>query len=140
MVVRAHDGRALVVEFSGVESLDEHRAVGMTLYALSEFEEAGDLRRFVFANWDDEDDARLELLARDFTCVERSSTSSSAVPRRRRMQAESLDIRLGMIAFAHENTEDRRLSKWRVATRHNEQLPPHLRDLTSGYQSGEVSL
>jgi hypothetical protein len=72
VVVRAQDGRVLVVEFSGVESLDQHRAVGMTLYALSEFEQAGEHRLFVFTNWDDEDDARLELLARDFTCVERS--------------------------------------------------------------------
>jgi hypothetical protein len=51
-----------------------------------------------------------------------------------------LGIRLGMIAFAHEDTEDRRLSKWRVAPRHKEQLPHNLQDLTSGYQSGEVTL
>jgi hypothetical protein len=52
--------------------------------------------------------------------------------------ALDLGIRFGILAFAHEDTEDRRLSKWRVAPRHKEQLPRHLRDLTSGYQSGEV--
>ncbi len=70
VVVKTYDGRRLEVEFSGVESLEQRDAEGMRLYSLSEMTAASPLRRFVFTNWDDEADAQLEVLARDFACRE----------------------------------------------------------------------
>lgn len=72
MATSAELSRRLEILFSGVESLTDLHAVGMTLYALAEFAASAPLRRFVFANWDEEeDDSRLEVLARDFECRER---------------------------------------------------------------------
>jgi hypothetical protein len=66
VVVAAETGRELEVVFYGVTALKQHRAEGMTLYALSEMDYEPPQRHFVFANWDDEDDAQLEVIARDF--------------------------------------------------------------------------
>jgi len=44
----------------------------MTLYALSEMDYEAPQRHFLFVNWDDEDDAQLEVIARDFDFRERS--------------------------------------------------------------------
>jgi hypothetical protein len=73
VVVKALNGRMFEVEFSGVESATRIRAEGMMLYSLSEMEEKrSPLRRFVFTNWEEEeeDDAELMVLARDFSCRE----------------------------------------------------------------------
>jgi hypothetical protein len=72
VVVEAETGRELEVVFYGVTSLTQHRAEGMTLYALSEMDYEAPQRHFLFANWDDEDDAQLEVIARDFDFRERS--------------------------------------------------------------------
>lgn len=66
IVVEAVDGQRIMFEFSGVAALTQIRTEGMVLYGLSEFEAAAPLHRFVFANWDDDDDARLEVLAAGF--------------------------------------------------------------------------
>jgi hypothetical protein len=70
VVVKAESGRQLEILFSGVDSVTELHPVGMTLYSLSEMQAPEPLRRFVFTNWfeEDESDARLEILARDFEC------------------------------------------------------------------------
>ena len=47
-------------------------------------------------------------------------------------------IALQLIAFAPEDTQNRRLQKWRVRPRLADSLPPHLRAMTSGFQSGEA--
>jgi hypothetical protein len=39
----------------------------MMVYALTEMPATPPLRRFVFVNWDEEDDASLEVVARDLT-------------------------------------------------------------------------
>lgn len=59
-------GRRYVVEFHGVERTRSNKAEGMRLYALVEMEAPAPLRRFVFANWDEEDDACLEVVASEF--------------------------------------------------------------------------
>lgn len=71
VVVAADEGRGerLEVRFRGVESLYQRRPEGMLLYALAEMQAAPPLRRFVFVNEDEGDDARLEVLALDFDCV-----------------------------------------------------------------------
>jgi hypothetical protein len=66
IVIEAVDGRRIMFAFSGVASLTQIRAEGMMLFGLSEFEATAPLRRFVFANWDDDDDARLEVVAAGF--------------------------------------------------------------------------
>jgi hypothetical protein len=70
VVVETESGRTLEIRFSGFHSLTQHRAEEMTLYSLTELEAPAPLRRFVFTNWDEEDGARLEVLARDFDCRE----------------------------------------------------------------------
>ena len=70
--MRTVNGRRLGVEFSRVHSLDALHALGMTVYVLAELEHPGALRRFSFANRDSDEDARLDVVARDFSCVEMS--------------------------------------------------------------------
>jgi hypothetical protein len=59
--IRGASGKCFVVEFGGVRALRANRPVGMLLYALSELSGTPPLRRFSFANWDDDDDAFLEV-------------------------------------------------------------------------------
>ena len=48
-------------------------------------------------------------------------------------------IVLAAIVFAHDDTEDRRMHKWRIRPSLKQQLPEHLSELVSGYQSGEIT-
>ncbi len=66
VVVRGASGRSHELCFKGVGSMTQHRAVGMKLYALAEMAAYAPLRRFVFANWDETDDASLEVNAVEF--------------------------------------------------------------------------
>jgi hypothetical protein len=66
VVIEAVDGGRIVFQFSEVASLTQTRAEGMMLFGLSEFSATSPLRRFVFANWDDDDDAQLEVVAVGF--------------------------------------------------------------------------
>src|SRR3712207_2520113 len=68
--VRGDTGRRFGLEFTGVAGMEAIEPEGMELYALAEMTAAPPLRRFVFANWDDEDPGRLEVLARDFRVVD----------------------------------------------------------------------
>jgi hypothetical protein len=63
VIVQSPSGRQIDVLFDGVVSVEAHRAEGMRLYAVSEMAAAAPLRRFVFANWHEDDDARLEVVA-----------------------------------------------------------------------------
>ena len=65
VLVRGASGREYVVRFAGVTGLEAHRPEGMLLYALVELRSAGPKRRFAFGNWDEADDARLEVEARE---------------------------------------------------------------------------
>jgi hypothetical protein len=73
-IVRVHlrgaSGKAFVIEFNGVRVVRANRPEGMLLYALSEMTCQPPERRFVFANWDNEDTARLEIDATDFSISE----------------------------------------------------------------------
>jgi hypothetical protein len=68
VIVRGGSGSQFELGFSAVASLAQHRAEGMVLYAVVEMKADPPLRRFVFTNWDDGDDARLELVAREIEC------------------------------------------------------------------------
>jgi hypothetical protein len=65
VTIDAACGRRFTLEFQGVESLNSNRAEGMTLYALGEMDGCPPLRRFVFSNWNEDDDASLEIIARE---------------------------------------------------------------------------
>ena len=65
VLLRGGIGRPIEVVFRGVESVTARRAEGMVLYALAEMRAPAPLRRFVFANWEEEDDASLEVIARE---------------------------------------------------------------------------
>ena len=67
--VRTHEGTTLALEFSGVQALTAVRPEGMLLYGLAELEAEGPVRQFMFANWEEWDDAGLEIAARDFRVV-----------------------------------------------------------------------
>jgi hypothetical protein len=65
--VRGASGRVYVVAFDGVAALRANCPEGMMLYALSELHAEPPLRRFSFANWDDADEAFLEIEAEGFS-------------------------------------------------------------------------
>ena len=53
--------KMFVAQFAGVRAVRANNPEGMMLYALSEFKSDPPLRRFVFANWDDNGEAFLEI-------------------------------------------------------------------------------
>jgi hypothetical protein len=59
--VRGASGKVFVLDFGGVRAVRANRAEGMVLYALSELSGEPPLRRFAFANWDEESPAYLEV-------------------------------------------------------------------------------
>ena len=63
--VRGADAKEYRLLFRGVCALRAHRAEGMMLYAVAELRSDGPARRFVFSNWEESDDARLEIDARE---------------------------------------------------------------------------
>lgn len=68
VALRTLDGQSLSVTFHGVASLESQQSEGMFVYALSELTSPKpSLRRFVFANSDEDSTASLEILAEDFT-------------------------------------------------------------------------
>ena len=64
--VRGVSGKVFVVDFGGVRAVRANRPDGMMIYALCEHSAVAPVRRFVFANWDDESDAYLEVDAETF--------------------------------------------------------------------------
>jgi hypothetical protein len=68
--VRGASGKAFVVAFSGVFAVRANCPEGMMLYALTELRGEPPLRRFVFANWDDDSKAYLEVDATSFSILE----------------------------------------------------------------------
>ncbi len=61
--IRGASGKEFVAEFGAGRVAQSKKPVGMLLYALVEFGWEPPLRKFVFANWDEDDDATLEILA-----------------------------------------------------------------------------
>lgn len=66
VTITGGSGKRLHLQFSGVQEVWDHRSVGMRLYGLVEMTSEQPWRPFLFANWDEEDDARLEIKCRDF--------------------------------------------------------------------------
>ena len=65
VILRGASGREYTVMFKDVQSVKMNRPEGMMLYAISECP-SQEHREFVFANWDEENDSALEVIARCF--------------------------------------------------------------------------
>ena len=66
--LRTLDGQSLSPAFHGVATLESQQPEGMFVYALTELTSPRPpLRRFVFANSDEDSAANLEIVAEDFT-------------------------------------------------------------------------
>ena len=65
--LRALNGRQFSLEFLGVASVSAQEPENMFLYALSEMRHSPPLRRFLFANSDEDSAASLEIVAESFT-------------------------------------------------------------------------
>jgi hypothetical protein len=68
--IRCASGKVFVAEFSGVQTVKSNKPEGMTLYGLTEMRTQSPQRRFVFANWDEKDEASLEIDAEKFRVYE----------------------------------------------------------------------
>jgi hypothetical protein len=55
----------ITVKFVGVKSINANRPEGMIIYSISEMVWQSPYRKFVFANWNEEDDASIEIVAKD---------------------------------------------------------------------------
>src|SRR4051812_4119495 len=69
VTIEGGSGSYFVIEFQQVAWFKAHRPEDMMLYALAEWRGDGSVRRFVFSNWEEEDDAFLEIGAKDFQVV-----------------------------------------------------------------------
>src|SRR5439155_7959653 len=78
VIVQPYTGRRFALEFSGVAAVRAVEPEGMMLYALTETTAPPPLRRFVFANWDDEDPRRLEIVAREFREAEHAGPTTDS--------------------------------------------------------------
>ncbi len=66
VLVTTIEGREVGLKFLDVQRIKQHQPVGMQLYALAEMAGTHPWRRFVFVNWDEEDEARLEVISKGF--------------------------------------------------------------------------
>ena len=61
--IETAEGQSVSFNFTGVQSVAAQQAEGMLLYSLSEMESEPPFRKFVFTNSDEDDPARLEIVA-----------------------------------------------------------------------------
>ena len=76
--VETPDGRLVAFEFTGVRHVKQNRPEGMLLYSLTELRETAPLRKFIFTNWNEEDDAFLEVTALAVASTESTEHSESS--------------------------------------------------------------
>ena len=65
VTIRGADGTVISVSFQNVIEVQENHPEGKMLYALAEYRHRGGGRFFIFANWDDEGDAVLSVIAEE---------------------------------------------------------------------------
>jgi hypothetical protein len=78
VLIQDYNRDLFTLQFSGVSELSAVDAEGMVLYALAEVKATAPRRKFVFANWDEDSDARLEITAEDF-CVSKEAQNAISV-------------------------------------------------------------
>lgn len=64
--LKSIDDEPFIVNFYGVKEINSYKCEKMIIYSIAEFREENDTRRFVFVNWDEEDDSKLEIVAADY--------------------------------------------------------------------------
>ena len=67
VVVEGYSGREHVIRFQGVDAVEMNAPEGMLLYSLSEMRSSPPLRRFIFANKEEDHPGFLTILATDFS-------------------------------------------------------------------------
>jgi hypothetical protein len=67
VVVEGYSGREHVIRLQGVDAVEMNAPEGMLLYSLSEMRGSPPLRRFVFANNEEDHPGFLTILALDFS-------------------------------------------------------------------------
>lgn len=65
VLLKTMDADIITVRFLHPVRVISNKPVGMFLYAITELETEDPFRKFVFANWDEEDDAYFEVFAED---------------------------------------------------------------------------
>ena len=75
--VRGYSGREYAAEFANGRIVVSNHPEGMLLYSLSEMRGEPPIRKFAFANWDEEDDAALEIDATGLSVRDADSDASS---------------------------------------------------------------
>jgi len=73
--LRGASGVIYVVLFAGVKVVRATHPENMMIYSISEIGAQLPLRRFVFVNWDEDDDSTLEIEAEDFNVIENSRSN-----------------------------------------------------------------
>jgi quinol monooxygenase YgiN len=63
--IKTETARISKIEFFGVQSVKSNKPEGMILYSLSEMRHP-EHRFFIFTNWDDENEACLEIIAESY--------------------------------------------------------------------------
>lgn len=66
VVIKGYSGRQHSILFNGVDSVEMNEPEGMLLYALAEMRSNSSVRRFVFANSNEDDQKSLAVMALDF--------------------------------------------------------------------------
>jgi hypothetical protein len=67
VVVEGYSGREHVALFEGVQAVEMNQPEGMLLYSVSEMQASPPLRKFVFANNEEDHPGYLSILATDFS-------------------------------------------------------------------------
>jgi hypothetical protein len=67
VVIASENDSKFLVSFTGVQSLISNKPERMILYGMAELKGEVGHRRFVFVNWDEDDDARLEVSAAGYS-------------------------------------------------------------------------
>jgi hypothetical protein len=75
--VRGYSGLEYEIQFDGVESAESFEPEGMDLYALSEMRAPSPLRRFEFANNNEDDHKSLTIVATGFRVLPKDSAQVS---------------------------------------------------------------
>lgn len=66
ILLESPEGETFFTRFKNVKSIKSNNPIDMKIYALSEIEEIAPYRKFIFANWDEDDDSILEIVSKDF--------------------------------------------------------------------------
>ena len=67
VVVKSENGGTFLASFTGAKSTSSNKPEGMMLYGMAELKSEAGLRRFVFVNWDGDDEAKLEISAAGYS-------------------------------------------------------------------------